>query len=306
MNNLRRIDLNLMLTLHALLSEKHISRAALRLHKSQPAVSHALAHLRRIFDDPLLVRRSGRLEPTTRASELMQPLTDALEQLGALLAAPTFIPGATQRLFRFGMSDYGSRVVLPGLVKAIRHTAPGIDLEITQASRERMLMDLIDGETDLAMGVFPSLPAELMEQTLFSETFVSVADPRTLPAGGSLSLEAWLARPHVLVVMKAGLNNEIDHALAAIGKARHISITLPHWSMAHELLPDTDLVLTIARRTLSEQAIGNRLALFEPPFAIPPFNFQMAWHPRRDKDPAHRWLRDMICARFSNGFGGSG
>ena len=87
MDDLRRIDLNLLLTLHALLAEQHVSRAALRLHRSQPAVSHALAQLREIFADPLLVRRGGRLQPTARALELAQPLREALQQLDALLSS---------------------------------------------------------------------------------------------------------------------------------------------------------------------------------------------------------------------------
>lgn len=137
MNNLRRIDLNLLVTLHALLMEKHVSRAALRLHKSQPAVSHALAHLRTIFDDPLLVRRSGKLELTSRASELILPLTDALEQLGALIETPEFNPLSAKRVFRLAMSDYGARVFMPSLVRSLRVLAPGIELEVSQEAAKQ-------------------------------------------------------------------------------------------------------------------------------------------------------------------------
>ena len=210
MNKLRRIDLNLLVTLHALLLEKHISRAALRLHKSQPAVSHSLAHLRKLFDDPLLIRRSGKLELTTRASELMQPLTDSLDQLGALLDPPQFDPTRAQRAFRLAMSDYGARVLLPGLTRSLRAIAPGIDLVVNQASRESMLADVIDGETDMALGVFPGQNSDkLRMRTLFVERFACLADSSTLPESGVLDREAWLARPHVLVAMRSGGDNEI-------------------------------------------------------------------------------------------------
>ncbi|MFX7922482.1 LysR family transcriptional regulator, partial [Acinetobacter baumannii] len=93
---------------------------AVRLHKSQPAVSHALAHLRELFGDPLLVRRGGKLALTARARELSQPLEDVLDQLGALLAPPAFDAAAAQRVFRLVMSDYGARTVLPELIRRLR------------------------------------------------------------------------------------------------------------------------------------------------------------------------------------------
>src|SRR5690606_33215975 len=136
MDELRRIDLNLLLTLHALLAEKHVTRAALRLHKSQPAVSHSLAQLRSHFDDPLLVRRDARLALTARAQALVQPLQEALSSLNALLAAPQFDPAVVRGRFRLALSDYAARILLPPLVRHLRQHAPGLDLAISQASRE--------------------------------------------------------------------------------------------------------------------------------------------------------------------------
>jgi DNA-binding transcriptional LysR family regulator len=120
MDELRKIDLNLLLALHALLTEKHVTRAALRLHRSQPAVSHALAQLRRHFDDPLLVRQNGYMALTARAQSLAKPLQDALGNLNALLAAPLFDPAQAQRRFRLSLSDYSSRIILPALVRHVR------------------------------------------------------------------------------------------------------------------------------------------------------------------------------------------
>lgn len=294
MDDLRRIDLNLLLTLHALLAERHVSRAALRLHRSQPAVSHALAQLRGIFDDPLLVRRDGSLTLTARALELQRPLEDALDQLQGLLHAPAFDARGARRTFRVALSDYGSRVALPALTRRLRERAPGVDLASSQASREAMLTQLLDGEIDLALGVFHDLPGELQAQTLFNESFVCVADRATLPARGGLSLAEWLARPHVLVAMRPGPDNEIDQALAGIGHARRVAVTLPHWSIAPELIAGTDLVLTVAERSVAPLRHDRQLRRFAAPFPIPPFSFQAVWHARRDVDPAHRWLREQL------------
>ncbi|PWB33734.1 LysR family transcriptional regulator [Pseudomonas sp. SDI] len=294
MDDLRRIDLNLLLTLHALLAEQHVSRAAVRLHRSQPAVSHALAQLRELFGDPLLVRRGGRLQPTSRALELVQPLQEALQQLDALLSSPGFDPVRAQRSFRLAMSDYGARVVLPGLLRGLREEAPGVDLVVTQGSREAMLSQLFDGEIDLALGVFPSLAGPLRADALFEERFACLADRDSLPPSGVLNLAQWLARPHVLVAVRPGADNEIDLALSALGQVRRVALALPHWTAATEVIAGTDLVLTVARRSLPGLAQLPQLRCFEPPLAIRPFEFQQAWHERREGDAAHRWLRGRV------------
>lgn len=295
MNKLRRIDLNLLVTLHALLVEKHVSRAALRLHKSQPAVSHALAHLRTIFDDPLLVRRAGKLELTSRASELILPLTDVLEQLGALIETPEFNPLSAKRVFRLAMSDYGARVFMPSLVRSLRVLAPGIELEVSQGSREAMMADVFDGEADMAFGVFPDkVPEALRMHTLFVESFACLADKKTLPETGILDKDSWLARPHILVAMKSGANNEIERALSGAGLSRHVVMTLPHWGIANQLVAGTDLILTAARRSFDMTDSNSQVKIFEPPFSIESFDFKLLWHQRREGDAAHNWLRQLI------------
>lgn len=294
MDDLRRIDLNLLLTLHALLAEQHVSRAALRLHRSQPAVSHALVQLREIFADPLLVRRGGRLQPTARALELAQPLQEALQQLDTLLGRPGFDPAWARRSFRLAMSDYGARVVLPRLMQGLRRDAPEVDLVVTQGSREAMLSQLFDGEIDLALGVFPALAAPLRAETLFEERFACLADRDSVPGRGGLTLAQWLARPHVLVAVRPGADNEIDLALSALGEQRRVALALPHWTVATEVIAGTDLVLTVARRSLEGRLSLRGLRCFEPPLPIRAFSFQQAWHERREGDAAHRWLRGRV------------
>jgi len=296
MDDLRRLDLNLLLTLHTLLTEKHVTRAAVHLHKSQPAVSHALAQLRAHFDDPLLVRRDGGLTLTPRAQSLLQPLGEALSQLNALLRTSDFEPAQAQRRFRLALSDYAARLVLPALMKQLRKHAPGLDLSVSQASREAMLAQLADGEIDVALGVFLELPKDIHTDVLFEEGFVCLADKAGLPARGGLSLDAWLARPHVLVAVRPDGSNEIDLALDALGHRRRIALTLPHWSAAIEVLTGTDLVLTIASRGLTDAGRRPALRQFAPPLALPRFAFQQAWHGRRANDMAHIWLRQQIRA----------
>ncbi|KPH00134.1 LysR family transcriptional regulator [Pseudomonas sp. RIT-PI-r] len=293
MNDLRRIDLNLLVILDALLSEQHVTRAAERLHLSQPAVSHALARLRDLLGDPLLVRAGATLVPTARALELVAPLTEALAQVQSLLAPNTFDPASTRRTFRVAMSDYGAAIILPGLIRTLRREAPGIDLQISHASREGMLEGVLNGDIDVAAGVFPEMPNELRNSVLFEERYVCLLDRQTLPANGVLDLPSYLSRPHVLLEMRGSGTPEIERALTSLRERRRVAISLPHWSVAPQFISGTDLILTVSSRSVRE--IDQReLIVVPPPFEIAPFTFVLAWHKRRGGDQALNWLNRTI------------
>lgn len=301
MNSLAGVDLNLLTVLEALLAERHVSRAALRLNRSQPAVSHALARLRLLLDDPLLVRHGGGLEPTARALEIQPHLHEALERMRHLLAPSGFDPARERRSFRLAMSDYGTATVLPKLMPLLRAEAPGSDLLVTQASREAMELQIRDGELDLAFGVFFDLPREIASHLLFVDRYVCLADREGLPASGRLDLDAYLARPHALVALRGDIANEIDLTLAALGHRRRICLTLPHWGVAPRLIAGTDIVLTVAGGILPPDIADRGFGLFEPPFASPAVTFSQIWHSRRQGDPAHQWLRERIAGFFREG-----
>ncbi|WP_431768376.1 LysR family transcriptional regulator [Pseudomonas orientalis] len=293
MNDLRRFDLNLLVILDALLSEQHVTRAAERLHLSQPAVSHALARLRDLLGDPLLVRQGGALIATARALELATPLAEALGQVQALLAPNRFDPASAKRRFRVAMSDYSAAIFLPGLVRLLRREAPGIDLQIIQASREGMVDGVLNGDLDLAAGVFPDMPAELRTTPLFEEHYTCLIDRDSLPKTGVLDLPAYLSRPHVLLEMRGSGTPEIERALAAIRERRHVAISLPHWGVAPQLIQGTDLILTVSSRGLLNIDQAHLISV-PPPFQIPSFAFELAWHARRGGDTGLQWLRGRM------------
>lgn len=293
MNDLRRIDLNLLVILDALLGEQHVTRAAERLHLSQPAVSHALARLRDLLGDPLLVRAGSGLVPTARALELAAPLAETLAQVQSLLAPNTFDPASARRTFRLAMSDYGAAIILPGLIRTLRTEAPGIDLQISHASREGMVEGLLNGDIDLAAGVLPELPGDLRSTPLFEERYVCLLDCQSLPAGGVLDLPTYLSRPHVLLEMRGSGTPEIERTLTALRERRRVAVSLPHWSVAPRFISGTDLILTVASRALNE-VDDESLIVVPPPFEIAPFTFVSAWHKRRGGDQALNWLNQRI------------
>lgn len=297
MNELRRIDLNLFLTLHALLQEKHVTRAAERLHKSQPAVSHALAQLREHFDDPLLIRQGGKMELTSKARTLLLPLDEALANLNTLLGNAAFNPADSDRRFHLAMSDYASAIILPPLVHYLRTHAPNMQIAVSQLGRDVMLAQLADGSLDLAFSPFieGEVPSEIHSQSLFSEHFVCVADKAILPENGLLTLEEWLARQHVLPVSRPDVQYEIERAVTRHSQQKlHLTAALPHWGMAVKLISGTDLVLTISSRAVADLSAYPNLHRFPLPLPLPEFPYYQAWHNRKDHDPAHRWLRGAI------------
>ncbi len=154
-HDLRRIDLNLLVVLDALLSERHVSRAAQRLAMSQPAVSHALGRLRELFGDPLLVRVKSRMQLTSLALELAPKLQASLDQVRGVIGGPTFEPVRSRRHFRLGMSDYGAWVVLPALLRQQQALAPGVSFGIVQEPRLETARQVAEGQLDCALGVFP-------------------------------------------------------------------------------------------------------------------------------------------------------
>jgi len=285
MNNLRAVDLNLLVVLDALLAERHLSRAAARLNMSQPAVSHALARLRHLLGDPLFRREGGRMVPTLRAQALAPPLAEALAQIRSVLGPDAFDPAAPH-VFRLTMSDYGAGLVLPGLMRQLRRIAPEIRLVVTQKSREAMIEAVSEGEADLALGVFPGLPPQLEAELLLTDRYICLLDPAHQPVrSGGLTAEAFWSAPHAHVAVQGDFTTEIDLHLKDRGGPRRLALILPHWSIAPKVIAGTDLILTVASRAVP--AAPEPLIVTAPPVPEGPADLeagQDAREGRRDQD----------------------
>ena len=292
---LRNIDLNLLVVLDALLTEKHVTRTGLRLHLSQPAISHSLNKLRVLLDDPLLIRQGNEVVLSALAQNLQAPLKDILGQIETLLGQSIdFVPADAQRTFRVAMSDYGAAIVLPKLIVQLRMQAPGTSLVVIQDSRLGMLEQIEQGKIDLAVGVFAALSADVSSDVLFEETFTCLLNRRSLPEDGVLDLESYLARPHLLVSMDGNTQGEVDNVLRSQGLQRRVAVNVPHWGTAPGMIAGTDLILTVATRTLDNVPLGDTLVALAPPLTVAPFNYVQVWHNRFNQDPGHRWLRELV------------
>ncbi len=293
-HDLRRIDLNLLVILDALLDERHVSRAAERLAMTQPAVSHALGRLRDLLDDPLLVRAGNQMQLTRRAFELAGPLREILGGVRRLVLGDDFDPASAELELRLGMSDYGAWVVLPALLPILRREAPGLHLDVRQASRLGMAEQVARGELDGALGVFPMLPEGLRVQRLFEERFVCLCAIETLAGRQRMELDDYLAAPHLRVALQQSPAEEIDSHLEKLGRRRRVAATVPHFSVAPGLLAGTDMVLTIAERMLPDDLAAHGLASFDPPMQLARFDFVQIWSETSEEEPARRWLRGKL------------
>ena len=292
---LRNIDLNLLVVLDALLTEKHVTRTGVRLHLSQPAISHSLNKLRLLLGDPLLIRQGNEVVLSALAQNLQAPLKAVLGQIETLLGQSIdFVPADSQRTFRVAMSDYGAAIVLPKLLVQLRKLAPDTSLVVIQDSRLGMLEQIEQGKIDLAVGVFAALAADISCDVLFEETFTCLLNRRSLPENGVLDLDSYLARPHLLVSMDGNTQGEVDNVLRAQGLQRRVAVNVPHWGTAPGMIADTDLILTVATRTLDNVPLGDTLVAMPPPLTVAPFNYVQVWHQRFNQDPAHRWLRELV------------
>lgn len=292
---LRNIDLNLLVVLDALLTEKHVTRTGVRLHLSQPAISHSLSKLRGLLDDPILIRQGNEVVLSAQAENIRGPLRNVLSQIESLFGKSVdFDPASSQRTFHLAMSDYGAAIVLPKLLIRLRREAPNTTLVVTQGSRHGMVEQVSEGKIDLALGVFPNLSTDICMEVLFEETFSCLLDRRTLPADGVLDLASYLARPHLLVSVDGFSNGEVDNLLRAEGLQRRIAVSVPSWRTAPSMIHNTDLILTVATRTLDDARLNSELVQLKPPLTIPPFPFVQIWHSRFSEDPAHAWLRRHV------------
>lgn len=295
MNNIFRIDLNLLTVFDALMAERHLSRAAARIGRSQPAMSHALRRLRHLFNDPLLVRGKGGMKPTQRALELEAPVRLVLSEISGLAGmGGKFDPRSAQRTFRLAMSDYNARVLLPALAKRIRAEAPAVNLVVLQGGRRDTAEALAQGGVDLVVTSLEAIPKGMRGQLLLRDRVVCMAGRRAMGGKRTLTLAEYLERPHLSISMQGDLPGPIDEILAKQGLKRRSVITLAHFLVIPAVLSSTDTVATLPSRVARAYRAEYDLVVFKPPFDLPESMVWSIWHPRAETDAGHRWLRELL------------
>lgn len=283
MNDLRSVDLNLLVVLDALLAEAHVTRAARRLGLSQPAASNALDRLRHLLGDPLLERGRGGLRLTPAAEALRQPLRSALAAVRTVLAAPGRDLATARQTVRLLMADAPATALAVALHARLARTAPGVTLAVLPwRGAEDAVDQLTRGEADLVASVLPPLDPPLRRMALLEERY-SVAMRRDHPAAEGFDLDRWLAHPHVVVSGRGLATTPLDALLAARGLSRRVGIVVPSFLMVPPLLLGSDLIAMLPSRCIPDGS-ATSLATRPPPMPVEGFRLDLAWHDRRDED----------------------
>jgi len=292
MANIKRIDLNLLVVLDALLDERNVTRAAARLGYTQPTVSGMLTRLRHVFGDPLFVRTQRGLLPTPRAEELTTPLKQLLDDSRRLVAPDPFDPATSERTFTISSNDYMQQALLVPFIDALRREAKRIQLAIVPPIVAGVGDALARGQIDLAITIpefaMPDLPSRL----LYRERYV-VAMRRKHPlARAQMTVERFSGYDHVLVSPTGGsFEGPTDLALAKLKHRRKVRYSVPSFLLVSEILQTDDLVALVPSRLVTDHS---QLVVRNPPIDVPGFDVIAVWHPRVHKEVAHKWLRGRL------------
>lgn len=295
--DLAEIDLGLLLALEALLRERNVTRAALRLGIRQPALSARLNRLRQIFADPLFVSAAaGRgMAPTPRAMELQPDLADVLGRLRRMMEGPAaFEPARTRRTFVVALPENPAAALAPGLVARMTAAAPGARLAFVLPPRDAAAR-LERGEIDIAVTGADRSAGDLMQRPLIEDEFVT-AQRKGHPRGtGALDLDAFCALDHLLVSADGGgFAGAIDEALAALGRSRRVAVSVQSYALAPMIVAASNCICTLPRRFLRCSWFADQLDLTAPPLDLPPVRLVAVWHRRNQEDRGHAWLRECL------------
>lgn len=291
-----QLDLNLLVTLDALLAERNVTRAARRLNISQPALSARLARLRDILGDPLLIPAQRGMIPTERALELQTPLHDALEGVRRVIAETgPFDPAKATGTLAIAASDYVQYSILMPLLDILQREAPGLDVAWRTIDTARLEAQMRRGEVGLALTTPETAPDSLRMRKLYHEHYVAIARPDHPAISGTLDLETFCRLDHVVVSPEGGgFHGVADDVLHALGRQRHVALSAPGFLVVPEIVARSDMIALVPGRVANDRA--GRVQTLPPPIPIPGFDMAMVWHDRTTTHPLHRWLRDRLVA----------
>lgn len=290
---LSSIDVNLLVMLDVVLTERSITDAARRMNLSQSAVSNALARARRLFGDPLLVRNGSRMVPTKRADAMRPHLRAALRQLEKAVFHADFDPSTASCSFRIAMTEHVQVVMLKPLLQRLAAKGPRIRLDICACDGGSELEALESNSVDLAIGCYRSTQINLRASFLFADRWVGVTrDGLHLPR--HLSIERLAATPRIHFAPYGHPLMELEVQLENVKPKREVYLTTPHLLPLPAVLYATDAILLTPERVANHMVVAHPLRIYELPLALHGLQASQVWHASRDEDESLFWLRREI------------
>ncbi|HEY4203410.1 MAG TPA: LysR family transcriptional regulator [Xanthobacteraceae bacterium] len=299
--NINSLDLNLLLAFVAIDRERNITLAAEHVGLSQPALSNALARLRKLLNDPLFVRTAKGMEPTPYAVRLSGPIRKACELIdGALKIDASFDPTRTSRKFSVYMTDIGEAVMLPRLLRHLQTFAPRIGINIETIPKHGIQEAMTSGDVDLAVGLFEGLGGGFFEQRLYRDDFVCIVRADHPTVGNTFSQQQFIDLPHVLV-SSGGTGHEaaIEKIVVKQRVKRSVALSVPHFLALPAIVAQTDATGTVPRKLALSFMNSINIKLLTSPIKFPTIEIKQHWHARYHHDPANKWLRSVFAELFS-------
>jgi len=295
--NLGRLDLNLLVTFDALLTERSVTRAAARVGLGQSAMSHNLARLRTLFGDELLTRGPDGMRPTPRALALIDPVRVALSQIQSLVSRDdAFDPRTAERVFRIGLPDSVEVLLVPSLLAHLCEAAPGVRLRLHSTDRLQLLDELDADRLDLGIGIGRFIEGQThhKRRLLSTDTYLCMFNAARVGVSPPISLDDYVRLPHVLTSLRPGERGVVDEALEKLGLHRMVALTTPRFMAVPFLVARAPVVTTMHARLARFFAGELGLSLSQPPVELPEVPVSLLWHASYDHDTAHLWLRQTI------------
>jgi len=292
--NINGLDLNLIPALEALLRLRNVTRAAGDVGMSQPAMSRALARLRHLQDDPLLVRTRAGYVLTPRAQAIQPQLAAAMHSLREVFQRQAFDASAERRTLSLAATDVHSVILLSAVMARLAIEAPGVDLRV-EAYRADLFQRLDSGALDFAFALANTpLPPGVYSEVV-AEDRLALAMRRGHPAAGrAWTIADYGAYPHAAVALLGDGQSEIDSLLAAAGVTRRIAMTTPYFMAALAAVAETDMVTTLSASLAARFAAVFDLATQEPPFGETRLAMTLVCSHIRAADPFLGWFRALV------------
>ena len=294
-----KIDLHLIRVLNTVLTERSVSRAAIRLGMYQPAVSASLKRLRELAGDPLLVRSGAGMVPTDAGLRMIDPSARILRAAEVLFSdARGFDPATATSTFSLACSDYMDPLFLPQLVAQIKNQAPLCHVDIHPLSGESDYRTrLAQGEVDIVVGNWPAPPGDLHMARLFGDEVVCLVAKDHPAARRGWDSASWLAAEHVAPTpTHPGAKGVIDEHLDKLGLQRNITVRCPHFGLIPAMVASSLLVLTTGRQYCERYTGALPLKILPCPVDFPRMMYYQLWHERTHASASAKWLRDRVKA----------
>ncbi len=296
MRDIKNIDLNLLKALDALLDERNVTRAAERLSLTQPAMSGMLTRLRESFNDPLFVRSQRGVVPTQRALELAGPVKQVLAEIAVLLTPTEFDPATAEMTLSIAATDYALQAVAVPFVLELKKRAPRIRVALLPIENENLHAQLERGDIQFVLLSPANCPPDLHARRLFDEEYVCVMRAEHPAAITPLSLDEFCKLEHALFSYNGGcFSGATDEALVKIGRERQVVLSVKSFLVMTNIVRASELISVVPKR-LVEHLEG--LVMQDTPLPVEGFALVAAWHERTHKDPAQRWVRELLFELF--------